>query len=40
VKQSPGMDLRLAMSMLGSVFLLGLVVVAFLPETRGQPLPE
>ncbi len=40
VKQSQGMDLRLAMSMLGGVFLLGIVVVSFLPETKGQPLPE
>jgi MFS family permease len=40
VKQLPGMDLRLALSLLGSVYLIGIVVVSFLPETKGQPLPE
>ena len=40
LKALPGMDLRQAVSWLGLVFLLGVVVVLFLPETRGQPLPE
>ncbi|MFQ6131945.1 MAG: MFS transporter [Armatimonadota bacterium] len=40
LKALPGMDLRLAVSLLGTVFLLGLLVVWFLPETKGQPLPE
>jgi hypothetical protein len=25
---------------MSSLFLLGLVFIAFLPETKGQPLPE
>ena len=38
VKRS--MDLRLAVCLLSSLFLVGLVVLCFLPETRGRPLPE
>ncbi len=34
------MDLYLAVSLLGSLFLLGLIVIHFMPETKGQPLPE
>jgi MFS family permease len=33
-------DLRLAVSLLGTLFLLGLVFLIFLPETSGQELPE
>ncbi len=33
-------DLRLAITCLGSFFLLGLVFLMFLPETRGMELPE
>ena len=33
-------DLRLAVTILGSLFLLGLIVLIFLPETKGKPLPE
>jgi predicted MFS family arabinose efflux permease len=33
-------DLRLAISWLGGMFLLGLVFLLLLPETRGQDLPE
>ncbi|MGD8237424.1 MAG: MFS transporter [Armatimonadota bacterium] len=40
LKAQPGMDLRLAVSLLGSVFLLGLLILCFLPETKGKPLPE
>lgn len=40
LKGRPGMDLRLAITLLGLFFLLGLVVVRFLPETKDQPLPE
>ncbi len=40
LKAMPGMDLRTAITILGSVFLLGLVVILFLPETKDQPLPE
>jgi MFS family permease len=34
------MDLPKAVSLLGGLFLLGLVMLAFLPETKGQDLPE
>jgi hypothetical protein len=40
LKAWPGVDLRAAISGLGLLFLLGLVVLCFLPETRGEPLPE
>jgi MFS-type transporter involved in bile tolerance (Atg22 family) len=33
-------DLRIAMASLGSFFLLGLVMLVFLPETKDQPLPD
>lgn len=33
-------DLRLAVTLLGSMFLLGLFFLLFLPETQGQALPE
>jgi MFS family permease len=34
------LDLPVAISMLGGLFLLGLVVLLFLPETKGTDLPE
>jgi len=40
LKARPGIDLRTAISALGLLFLLGLIVIAFLPETKDQPLPE
>jgi hypothetical protein len=40
LKSLPGMDLRLAISLLALLFPLGLLIIWFLPETRGQPLPE
>ena len=40
LKSLPGMDLRLAISLLGLLFLLGIVAVLFMPETKDQPLPE
>ncbi|MBI3877118.1 MAG: MFS transporter [Verrucomicrobia bacterium] len=40
LKGREGMDLRLAVTLLGLLFLLGLVFIAFLPETKDQPLPE
>lgn len=40
LKAIPGMELRTAITILGSVFLLGLIVITFLPETKDQPLPE
>lgn len=33
-----GDDLRLAVTILGSLFLVGLVLIWFLPETKGKPL--
>lgn len=40
LKGRPGMELPLAITLLGFLFLLGLIVIYFLPETKGQPLPE
>jgi MFS family permease len=40
VKALPGMDLRMAVCLLSSIFALGLVVLCFLPETKGRPLPD
>jgi len=40
LKGLPGMDLRLAVTLLALTFLLGLVVLKFLPETKGAPLPD
>jgi MFS family permease len=33
-------DLRLAVTMLGGLFLVGLLLIWFLPETKGKPLPQ
>ena len=40
LKGIPGLDLRLAVMMVAGFYLLGLVFLAFLPETQGRPLPE
>jgi len=40
LKSLPGMDLRVAVSWLGLVFIPGMVVVWFLPETKDKGLPE
>jgi MFS family permease len=40
LKALPGVDLRLAVTLLSSLFLVGIFLLAFLPETRGKPLPE
>ena len=40
LKSLPGMDLRLAITLLGLLFPLGLIIIWFMPETKGQPLPE
>jgi MFS family permease len=40
LKAQPGVDLRLAVTLLSGLFLLGVLVVWFLPETKDQPLPE
>jgi MFS family permease len=39
LKAWPGVDLRGAVTLLSLLFLLGLVVIWFLPETKGRPLP-
>lgn len=40
VKGIPGMELPTALTLLSLTYLLGLVVIFFLPETKNQPLPE
>jgi MFS family permease len=40
LKARPGMDLRLAVTLLSLLFLVGLILLPFLPETRDKPLPE
>lgn len=40
LKSLPGIDLRAAVSWLGLIYVIGIVVVFFLPETQDQPLPE
>lgn len=40
LKGLPGMDLGDAIMILSSLFVVGLVLLLFLPETRGKPLPE
>jgi hypothetical protein len=40
LKALPGMDLRLAVTFLSLLFAVGLVLLIFLPETKGRPLPE
>jgi MFS family permease len=40
LKSWPGVSLKLAITMLGLLFLLGLVLLLFLPETKDHPLPE
>jgi H+/Cl- antiporter ClcA len=39
LKARTDIDLRLALTMLGSLYLVGLVIVWFLPETKGKDLP-
>ncbi len=39
-KSLPGMDLRLAVTLLGLLFAAGILIVLLLPETKDQPLPE
>jgi MFS family permease len=34
------LDLRLSITLLSGLFLLGVLIVCFLPETKDQPLPE
>ena len=40
LKSLPGMDLRLAVTLLSGLFLFGILFAWLLPETKGQPLPE
>lgn len=40
LKSLPGIDLRLAVTMLSWIFVLGIVIVLFLPETKDRPLIE
>ena len=40
LKALPDMDVRWAVTLLSLIFVPGLVLLPFLPETKGQPLPE
>ena len=40
VKSLPGMDLRVAVTLLGTLFAAGIAVVLFMPETKGKELGE
>lgn len=40
VKGLPGMTIQTALTLLATTYLLGLVVLLFLPETKDRPLPE
>ena len=40
LKTVPGIDLRLALTLLGVLYLIGAMLLLFLPETRGRPLPQ
>ncbi|HEX4149517.1 MAG TPA: MFS transporter, partial [Pirellulales bacterium] len=40
LKSLPGIDLRSAVCLLSLLFLVGVIVICFMPETKGRPLPE
>ena len=40
LKSIPGLDLRSALVVLSSMYLIGAALLLFLPETKGAPLPE
>lgn len=40
LKSLPGMKLHAALVLLSGLFLVGVLVVSFLPETKDQPLPD
>jgi len=40
LKGRPDVDLRLAVTWLSGLFVFGLLLLVFLPETKGRPLPE
>lgn len=40
IKSAPHMDLRRAIVLMAALYLLGVVLLLFLPETKGRPLPS
>ena len=40
LKAQPGVTLQMAISLMALLFVVGIVVVLFLPETKDKPLPE
>ena len=40
LKAMPGVSLPSAVTLLSTLFIVGLVLLVFLPETKGKPLPE
>ena len=40
IKSRPGIDLRTAVIFMSLFYVLGLVLLLFLPETKGRPLPQ
>jgi MFS family permease len=40
LKALPGIDLRVALSLMATLFIAGMVIIRYLPETRDCPLPE
>ncbi len=40
LKSQEGMDFGLAVTLLGTLYIVGVILMAFLPETKGQELPE
>ncbi|MBI5396045.1 MAG: MFS transporter [Verrucomicrobia bacterium] len=40
LKAMPGMNLQSAITLMGLLFVIGIAVVFFLPETKDKPLPE
>jgi MFS family permease len=40
IKADSGLDLRVTITLLSSLFLIGIVLILLLPETRGQELPD
>ena len=40
IKSQPDFDLRMAVTALSSLFLLGFFIICFMPETKDRPLPE
>jgi hypothetical protein len=40
LKADPRLDLRSAITMLAGLFVVGALLLPFLPETKGKPLPE